>query len=67
MDEELDEACRILTGKRLSEWGGIGLLADVLGTHYNNIEHLKNGKKPNTWLIRYIKLRAKLKSVLDGE
>lgn len=59
-DQELDKACEVLTGKLLSEWGGAGLLADKLGTHYNNIDRLKTGKKPNAWLIKYIKLRAKV-------
>lgn len=65
VEKELNEACKVLTGKLLTEWGGVDLLANLLDTHRNNIDHLKNGKKPNRWLVRHIKYRASLKGVPD--
>lgn len=63
VEKELNEACKTLTGLLLTDWGGVDTLANLLGTHRNNIDQLKNGKKPNPWLVRHIKYRASIQRV----
>ena len=63
MDKELDKACEELTGKLLSQFGGPGLLAKHLECRYRDIERLVHAKRPNKWLVKYIKVLSNSLSI----